>query len=151
MPPGNCTNRPSKLDENNYLIWGNLGDARYWGTQREQAPDAYRQAFALAEELRQTTPEDALLLADMAGYHAMLGNEAEALKLIDRALALAPSEPERQLQAAQVYAQLGRSGEALRRLAEGIEGGLSLAFVSKNPWFSDLRDSSDFQAIVAGR
>ena len=73
------------------------------------------------------------------------------MKLIDRALALAPSEPERQLQAAQVYAQLGRSGEALRRLAEGIEGGLSLAFVSKNPWFSDLRDSSDFQAIVAGR
>ena len=68
-----------KLDERNYLIWGNLGDARYWGPDAQsQAAIAYERALSLAEELRSATPQDAVLLGDMALYSAMLGRSAPA-------------------------------------------------------------------------
>ena len=138
-----------KLDEGNYLIWGNLGDAQYWGSQRDQADAAYVQALDRAEQLRETTPDDAALLASMGGYQAMLGHQAEAIALITRSLNLAPDEPELRLQAAQAYMQLARPADALEQLTAGIQGGLSLALVTKNPWFDRLRDDPDFQTLVA--
>ena len=138
-----------KLDEGNYLIWGNLGDARYWGSGRDQADAAYLRALVLAEQLRETTPDDAALRASMGGYQAMLGNEVEATRLITRSLELAPDEPGLRLQAAQAYMQLERPADALEQLTAGIQGGLSLALVTRNPWFDRLRDDPDFQALVA--
>ena len=112
-----------KLDERNYLIWGNLGDARYWGPdEQSQAAIAYERALSLAEELRRTTPQDAFLVGDMALYSAMIGRSAPALVLVLEALELAPDEPELQLQAAQTYQQLGRTEDALLWLDRAVEG-----------------------------
>ena len=139
-----------QLDESYYLLWGNLGDAHYWGVvQRDQADAAYLKALELAEQLRETTPDDAALLASMGGYHAMLEHEAEAVALITRSLELAPNEPELQLQAAQASVQLARPADALEQLTAGIQSGPSLALVTKNPWFDSLSDDPDFRALVA--
>ena len=137
------------LDERNYLIWGNLGDARYWGPdEQRQAAVAYEQALSLAEELRSATPRDALLLGDMALYNAMLDRSAPALELVTDALRLAPDDPELQLQAAQTYQQLGRIDDALRWLGKAIEGGIAPALVVQNPWFESIRDTEEFRARV---
>ena len=137
-----------KLDEGNYLIWGNLGDARYWGSQRDQADAAYLRALELAEQRRETTPDDPGLLASMGGYRTMLGDEVEAVALISRSLELAPDDPELRLRAAQVYVQLGRPAEALQQLTAGVRSGLSLALVTRNPWFNLLRADPSFQALA---
>ena len=137
------------LDERNYLIWGNLGDARYWspGDERE-AEDAYEEALSLAEELRSVTPQEALLLGDMALYNAMLGRSAPALELVLEALELAPDDRELQLQAAQTYQQLGRTNEALQLLEAALDGDLAPTLVSQNPWFESIQDTAEFRALM---
>ena len=138
-----------KLDEKNYLIWGNLGDARYFGPDEQGlAVVAYETALSLAEELRGTTPQDAILLADMALYNAMLGRSAPALELVLEALELAPDDPDLQLQAAQTYQQLGRTADALLWLRNAIEGDMAPALVVRNPWFESIRDTDEFRALT---
>ena len=121
------------LDEMNYLIWGNLGDAQYWGRNQRQAVVAYERALSLAEELRIATPQDAVLIGDMALYNAMLERSAPALDLVADALVLAPDDPALQLQAAQTYQQLGRTEDALVWLGKAVEGNVAPVLLAKNP------------------
>ena len=114
-----------------------------------QAKDAYLQALSLAEELRTATPQDALLLGDMALYNAMLGRSAPALELVLEALTLAPDVPELQLQVAQTYQQLGRTDEALQLLEAALDGNITPTLVFRNPWFESIRDTVAFQALMA--
>ena len=138
-----------KLDERNYFIWGNLGDARYWGPdEQSRAAVAYERALSLAEELRRTTPQDSALLGDMALYNAMLGREALALEFVRDALTLAPDDPELQLLAAQTYQQLGRTDAALQLLEQALDGNITPPLVFQNPWFESIRDTAEFQALV---
>ena len=66
----------TKLDAQNYEIWGNLGDAYYWAPgRREQAAEAYRKALQFGEEERKVNPRDAHMLSYLAEYHAMLGRK----------------------------------------------------------------------------
>ena len=137
------------LDERNYLIWGNLGDARYFGPdEQSQAAVAYERALSLAEELRRTTPRNAVLLGDMALYNAMLGRSVPALELVLEALELTPNDPERQLQAAQTYQQLGRTDEAIGLLEAALDGNITPALVTENPWFESIRELSRFQELL---
>ncbi len=140
------------LDEGNYLIWGNLGDALYWSSsEQERAAAAYGRALELAEELRATTPDDSPLLGDMALYNAMLGRSARALDLIADALGLAPDDAELRLQAAQVYQQLGQTDEAVSQLGQALNRGMTPALVLQNPWFASIRDTEGFLGVVASR
>ena len=118
-----------KLDERNYLVWGNLGDARYFGPDESEAAIAYERALSLAEGLRRTTPDNAILLGDMALFNAMLGRSVPALDFIGNALELAPDDPALQLQAAQTYQQLGRTEDALRSIGRAVEGDIAPALV----------------------
>ena len=135
------------LDEGNYLIWGNLGDALYWG-EEEQAPAAYRRALELAADLRATTRDDPLLLASMALYNAMLGQEAPALELVTDAIRLDPDDAELQLQAAQAYQQLGRTEEAIARLRVAVGAQITPSLISKNPWFESIQELPEFQELL---
>lgn len=138
-----------ELDEGNYLIWGNLGDARFFGpAEQSQAVIAYERALSLAEELRRTTPQDATLLGDMALYNAMLGRDTPALALIANALDLAPDDPVLHVQAAQTFQQLGRTDDALGLLSRAVEQGVAATLVFQNPWFDSIRDTAAFQALV---
>ena len=138
------------LDERNYLLWGNRGDALHWGPGRDdEAAESYREALRLAEELRLASPPDGLLLGDMALYNAMLGQGDVALGLVEEALVLAPESTELQLQAAQTYQQLGRTDDALARLRAAVEAGVTLDLIERNPWFESIRELPEFQAIVA--
>ena len=85
----------SKLDAENYEIWGNLGDAYYWAPgMRERAAGAYRKALELGEEQRKVNPRDAHMLSYFAEYHAMRGQKDKARLRINEAENLAPRDPE---------------------------------------------------------
>ena len=141
-----------RLDEGNYLIWGNLGDAQYFSAnEQSQAASAYETALSLAEELRRTTPEKAILLADMALYNAMLDRPEPALELVANALELAPDDLALQLQAAQTYQQLGKTDEAIQLLGTVLDRNILPRLVSQNPWFSSTRDTTQFQALMSIR
>jgi tetratricopeptide (TPR) repeat protein len=57
-----------KLDQKNYIMWGNRGDAYYWTPgRRPEASNAYGTAIALVEEDLRLNPHDAQLPATQCG------------------------------------------------------------------------------------
>ena len=84
----------------------------------------------------------------MAFYNAMLERQAPALEFLREALALAPDDPDLQLQAAQTYQQLGQTDDALPLLGEAIQENIAPMLVLQNPWFESLRNTEEFQALM---
>ena len=140
-----------KFEKNNWLSWGNLGDAYYWASgRRPQAGDAYREAIRLADEKLRVNPRDGRAWALRSTYLAMTDNKQEALASLQKALSLAPAEPSVQFRAALVYNHFGETGRTLEWLRKALTGGFPVSFVSSMPDFDDLRADPQFQAILRG-
>jgi tetratricopeptide (TPR) repeat protein len=138
-----------KIDEKNWRLWGNVGDARYWTPQqRAQAPNAYRKAIALAEEQLKVNPRDGELLGLTAGYMAMLGEKKEAMAKIDLALSMAPKDPDVRYRAALVNNHFGEKRLALRWLNSALAAGFSPMLVRDWPDFDALRNDPEFQRLM---
>jgi tetratricopeptide (TPR) repeat protein len=144
--------RAIQLDGNNSTIWGNLGDAYYWAPgKRAQAPDAYRRAIALGEALLKVNPRDATVLGKLAGYHAMLGEKAAALELLQRALGIKPSDPEIRLKAALINNQFNDAEATLDWLERAAQAGFSLSTIRDLPNFDPLWSNPRFQQLLRGQ
>jgi serine/threonine protein kinase/Flp pilus assembly protein TadD len=140
----------TKLDSQNYEIWGNLGDAYYWTPgMRDRAPSAYRTALALGEEQRKINPRDARMLSYLAGYHAMLGEKSKAQSRIDEAGKLAPHDPEVLYYAAIVYLQAGDQKKSLGALENAVAAGYPASAIRDTPNFSVLQNDPRFRALVS--
>src|SRR5579859_875586 len=138
-----------KLNDRDYEVWGNLGDAYYWAPgERDKAPGAYNKAIALAEQDFQVNSRDAKALGYLASYHAMLGEKAAALSNARQALALAPRDQEVLFNLALAYNQLGDTDRAIEFVDKALAGGLSPTTLRNTPNFDALRDSPKFQAVL---
>jgi tetratricopeptide (TPR) repeat protein/predicted Ser/Thr protein kinase len=138
------------LDEQNYEIWGNLGDAYYWAPgMRERASGAYRKALELGEEQRRINPRDAHMLSYLAEYHAMLGEKQKAQLRIGEAEKLAPRDPEVLYYAAMVYVQAGDQKRSLDKLERAVAAGYSAATVRDTPNFMVLENDPRFRALIS--
>src|SRR4029077_7816781 len=101
--------RSIDLRPTQYRAWGLLASV-YLNQHADAAKvrDTYLKAIALAADLRKETPKDAYLLADVGGYYAAGGMEAESAPLLEQAAALAPDGPEVLYQVAVGYETLHR-------------------------------------------
>ena len=143
--------RAVKLDSKSYEIWGNLGDACYWASgRRAEAANAYATAISLGEENLRHNPRDAQLVAYLAQYHAMRGEQKPALDKIDSALRLQPKNPDILLASAIVYQQLGDSRRALNSLDKAVSLGISPEMLRDTPNFNALSDNRRFLALIHG-
>jgi serine/threonine-protein kinase len=139
------------LDENNYELWGNLGDARYWASADHRgAPEAYRRAIALAEKKLNVNLRDAQVQRDLAVYHAMLLERLPALSSLQEALRLAPRDPDTLLKAALVDKQAGEDEQAVKWLQKAVNAGYPPALVRDNPVFASLTANQNFRALISG-
>jgi serine/threonine-protein kinase len=138
-----------KLDERNYVFWGNLGDALYWTPgRRAEAAAAYRKAIALAEAKLQVNARSARVLADVGSYHAMLDEHQPALTRLRRALEISPDNPDVRFKVALIYIQIGESDRALGWLEQAVAVGYSPAVIRDTPNFDSLRANPRFQALL---
>ena len=143
--------RAVKLDSKSYEIWGNLGDAYYWMSgRRAEAAGAYGTAISLGEENLRHNPRDAQLVAYLAEYHAMRGEQKPALDKIERALHLQPKSPDILLASAIVYQQLGDTSRALNFLGKAVSLGISTETLRDTPNFDALSDNPRFLALIHG-
>jgi TolB-like protein/DNA-binding winged helix-turn-helix (wHTH) protein/Flp pilus assembly protein TadD len=106
-----------ELDPDDYLNWGNLGDALL--AAREPA-EAWRAAYARAAEgateYLAVATGDGAVLAGLAWYRAMLDDPQAALAALQGAEAASGDQVEIAQWSAQAWAALGRAGEAAQRL-----------------------------------
>jgi len=140
-----------KLNDHNYEVWGNLGDAYYWAPgMREKAPNAYRRAISLAEERLSINSRDGATLGYLAQYHAMLGERQKALDYSKQALAASPHDPDVILSVALAYNQIGDTDKTLSVLQTGLAAGLDKNQLRNLPNFDKLRADPRFQKLQSG-
>jgi serine/threonine protein kinase/tetratricopeptide (TPR) repeat protein len=141
--------KAAKLDEKNYAIWGNLGDAYYWAPgMRSQAPDAYRKAIALGEEAAKVNQRDAVLLSRIAGYYAMIDEKQPALAYLKRALDILPNEPSVRYKAALIHNHFKEVDQTLDWLEKAAKAGYSLTTIRDLPDFDHLWGYRRFQDLL---
>jgi tetratricopeptide (TPR) repeat protein/predicted Ser/Thr protein kinase len=140
-----------QLDDKNYTVWGNLGDAYYWTPgRRKDAVPAYRKAIALAEDALRVNGRDAAALSSVSVYHAMLGERAPALDGLQRALRLEPKRPDLLLNAAITEQQLGDRERSMAYLERAVAAGLPAVSLKDLPNFDGERDNPKFQKLFPG-
>ncbi len=138
-----------RLDDRDSLNWGNLGDALYWiSGRRTEATPAYRKAISLARSKLEMNPRDAIEMAYIAEYSAMLEDKNTAIEWAGRALTSAPDDPEVMYRAALVYNHLDHPDEALLWLERSVKAGFSRANIRDTPDFDKLKRSPRFLAAT---
>jgi tetratricopeptide (TPR) repeat protein len=139
----------TQLDPQNYIFWGNLGDAYYWAPgRRAEAAAAYAKGIALGEQQLRVNPRDAEVLSSLAMYHAMRAERKPALDNLDAALRLKPKSPDLLFNAGIAYQQLGDTQRALDALEKAVAAGISPATLRDTPNFDGLRANSRFLKLI---
>lgn len=140
-----------ELDQNNYVIWGNLGDCYYWTPgRRNEAMAAYANAISLGEKDLHRNPRDPQLLAYLAEYHAMRGERKAALANLDVSLSVQPESPDLLFTAGIIYQQLGDTNRAIDALERAISLGLTTEMLRDTPNFDAIRENPRFLGLVNG-
>jgi tetratricopeptide (TPR) repeat protein/DNA-binding winged helix-turn-helix (wHTH) protein len=142
--------KAAELDKNDWLNWGNLGDALYWiPGHRQEALPAYQTARKLAIARLNVNSKDALTAAYVADYSAMLDEKPAALVNINRALTLAPNDGDVLFRAALMYNQFGDDDKALAYLQKATKHDFSGATIRDTPDFDHLHSNAAFAALMA--
>jgi serine/threonine-protein kinase len=141
-----------KLSPGDYEMWGNLGDAYYWspGEQAKAAP-MYRKAISLGKSALQVNTRDAVIMCNLAIYHAMLRDKQPALSYLKDALQVSPTDPDFLFKAAEINTLFGSQEAALNSLTSAIAHGFSPYFVRNHPIFHNLSSDQRFQKLLENR
>lgn len=137
-----------RLNDQDYRIWGNLGVAYYWAPGgREKAIPAFRRALQGGEEALNVNPTNAETIADLSGYHAMIGEKDKALTLATRAIRTDSSNAQAMYVVGTTYEQLGDREKALLWIGRAIEGGYSFNDVEQQPELKELRADPRYEKL----
>ncbi len=138
-----------KLGENEWLSWGNFGDACYQlPGKRDQALNAYKKAIELADADLKINPRDGLTWAYRSTYLAMLDRKDEALTSLQKAISFSPQDPDVRLRAALVYNHFGDTDRTLEWLQKARAAGTSASLIRGTPDFDHLSGDSRLQALL---
>jgi eukaryotic-like serine/threonine-protein kinase len=137
-----------KLSPEQYVSWGNLGDARYYAGAKNLAAEAFHKAVDLAMQELKVNPQDADVLGDLAAYYAMLGDRERALTALEKSLRYKHNNKDLIFNAADVYNQLGYTGLALEWLSKAVHAGYSVEKFRDSPSFSNLAGNPRYQELI---
>jgi tetratricopeptide (TPR) repeat protein len=139
-----------KIDDHDWLNWGNLGDALYWSPDRRGEAEAkYRKAISIAVSKLEVNPDDVLTLAYLADYSAMIGDRQAALQYLEKALKIAPLNGEVLFRAGIVHHHFKDSVQAISYLKKAAGAGYSRTVIRDTPDFGDLQQDPQFRSLIA--
>ena len=136
-----------RLNDQDYRSWGSLALAQLRSPgDRAQSAANFRKAAEMAERALRVRSDDSDVMADLALYHAHLGERDQALRRIERALALAPDESEILAAAADVYELFGMRSQALKQIRQALARGYPADQVHNDPEFAKLIQDPEFRS-----
>jgi serine/threonine protein kinase/Tfp pilus assembly protein PilF len=141
--------KATELEPQQYVTWGNLGAALYYGGSTKESVPAFRKAIDLASADLKVNPDDSEVLSDIAQYYSMLGDRVQALDYLRQALQYGHGEKELLFSAAEVYNQIGETGSALEWLTKAVQAGYSTRRIRDLPSFQNLVDNPQYQQLVS--
>jgi serine/threonine-protein kinase len=137
-----------ELESGTYDVWASLAAAEYYGGERAQAKKDYQKAIELANAQLKTSPNDAVILGDIATYHSMLGDTSQSIDLLNRSLAINHTDKELMFNAALVYNQLNQTGPALEWLGKALQAGYAPSVVAKAVALDNLHKNPRYQQLM---
>lgn len=134
---------------NNYLLWGNLGDARRWTPgQKGMARKAYLRAIQLLNEKFSTKPQDSTLRTRIALYAAKAGDCDQFLAAIDESGDLPADDGRAWFRLAVAQEVCERRDDALAALEASLKARFSLEEIQRDPELLDLRQDLRFHELA---
>jgi tetratricopeptide (TPR) repeat protein len=138
-----------KIDDRDWLNWGNLGDTLYQIPARHQeALSAYRKAIGLARLRLESNPRDSFILAFTADYYAMIDQEQQAREQLVRALKVAPRDADVLFRAAILENHFRDWEKTLDFLNKSVSAGYSKNVIRDTPDFDHLKNDPRFRALL---
>lgn len=140
------------LAPNDYQLWGNLGDAYSFTTDKRSAAGiSYKRALELGRQQLDINDKDIDTISDVAYYNSRLGNSKAALAGDEQARKLGPDNMYVFYMSALIHSGLGRKQEALDALERAIELGYQSELLIHDPILAVLRDEEAFKRLVADK
>ena len=140
----------ANLAPNDYQLWGNLGDAYSYSSDKQHAAQAaYLRAIRLGEQKLAINEGDVAAISDVAYYNSRVGNHKKATVMSDQAESLAPDDMYVHYNAALIHTQQGDSDKALSSLERAVELEYQPELLSLDPAFVELRDDERFKRLVS--
>jgi eukaryotic-like serine/threonine-protein kinase len=135
---------------NDYIVWGNLGDA-YWLAKGDmnKARQAWQHAAEIVRKQLMRAPADGDLLSYLAKFEAKAGESTAALEHIKAALSAAPQRATVRFQASVVYALLGDKDLAIDQVESAIKLKYSKEEIQQAPELESLQGVPRFGQVLA--
>jgi serine/threonine protein kinase/tetratricopeptide (TPR) repeat protein len=138
--------RAARLDPKGHLIQRNMGDCYTILGNAAKAKECYAQAARLLSAQLETNPQDGFGWANLAFYHAKVGDRAGAEADMAKAQALAANDVASRFMMVQALDVLGKKAEALKILLGCMDDKLSPAEVDLAVDLKDLRNAPPYRA-----
>lgn len=106
--------------------------------KKADAKIAYEKARELLKGRLEQRPSDGWLMVTIARIHARFGEGKESLAMLNKALALAPNNPDVHFQAACAYELMGLRNNALAEIDKAKQLGFSEAKIRSEPILKEL-------------
>jgi Flp pilus assembly protein TadD len=117
--------------------------------QGEVARDLRQRHIGALEQQLELVPEDARARILLAGLYAWFRRENDAIRQLQRAIALRPNDSSTLYNAACVYGLLAKKEDALAALKKAGEAGYgNWDWVVRDPDLACLRDDPEFQRLM---
>ncbi|MDH4038911.1 MAG: protein kinase [Candidatus Krumholzibacteria bacterium] len=127
-----------------------LADCHYWiPDHREQAIALYHDGTGMAEARRQSRPNDAHVLAMLAGFYSIIEPDSVP-SLTTQALAAGPDDPDVNYRVAVAYELTAQREKALKHLARALDLGQSVRQIDTEPFLAELRKDSRYNILRKG-
>ncbi len=138
------------MSANDYLVWGNLGDAYRWAPgQTAKANPAYSNAIRLAREALKAHSDDLDLRSSLALYLVKSGDKHGALEQIKEVDHADKKSASALFNSAVVHELGGERDQALAALSSALKAGYALEEIRNEPELVSLRADTRYQFILS--
>ena len=142
-------NAAIRLEPNNHVGWGNLGDAHSQIPGRaDEAKEAFATAIAACERKLALSPNDPETLTYLASYQAKRGERTQALQTLARLPDAQIHDLNTRFTLALTHEVLGERGVAIQEFEKLLRDHLPVAQMRAEPFLKSLVGDAAFAPIL---